>query len=152
MRTFSDSTLRPRIVIRLFATFVAEPLTRLLNLTPLDHWLLRYKAAVVAGRKPARVATVVLVPPIFTIVEVLARLRLLALAAPRGLDIFLAFSLATAPERSLILEGLGHGPSVRPSVRRFVPESVRPPVCSLLRVVLGVRMSVRPSVNLSVHL
>ena len=96
MRTFSDSTLRPRIVIRLFATFVAEPLITLL-LASLAHRLLGYNAAAVAGRKPARVAAVVLVLPICAVVEVLPRLCLLARFAPRGLDLLLALVLLAIP-------------------------------------------------------
>jgi hypothetical protein len=80
----------------ILATFIAEPLITLL-LTSLHHWLLGYSATAVAGREPARVAAVVFVGGI-AVVDVLPRLRLLARAAPRGLDLLLALVPLAIPK------------------------------------------------------
>ena len=134
---FSESTIRPRIVICLFATFVAEPLSFLLTLllllllASLAHWLLGEGSVHSRRRSGSGMCDSgrACAPPLHNS-QVFSRLRLLALVALRGLELLLALRLSTVPERNQILEGLGRGvcPSVRPPVGPPPSLSVRPSV------------------------
>ena len=124
---FGDSTLHPHRVICLFATFVAEPrgIPLTLLLASPAHWFLGDCSTATAGRVAACLTAVMLVLPTCAVAEALPRLRLLVLAALRGCDFLLAFSLSTVSERSLIIERLGLSPSVRLGVYQLVRPSAR---------------------------